>query len=263
MTVSESLGYGLMGFGPALSMFALTIARHPSRVVVLLVSSFSWLLSLLLSSIAWFVLSPLGLPLVAAMALAVLFQEGARLATLHALRKVDHALKLAALAGDAQLVRSRATLAYASGLGFGIASGACSLLNALADVAEAGVPHGVQDVMESVPDSFFLTSALTTGALTVLHTLWSVVAFQALCLQSTALIAFAPAAHLFASGATLLYSRGQLGVPLAAIVGLLFLTAAVTFVVTGGRAGYAWSRQLDLARRDGSPEVSEEDTALE
>ncbi|KAL3207854.1 hypothetical protein MRX96_039499 [Rhipicephalus microplus] len=92
MTASECLGYGLMGFGPALSMFALTIARHPSRVVVLLLSSFSWTLSLLLSSLAWFVLSPLGSSLDVVVAIAVLFQEGARLATLQALRKADHSL---------------------------------------------------------------------------------------------------------------------------------------------------------------------------
>ncbi|KAH6939842.1 hypothetical protein HPB50_021887 [Hyalomma asiaticum] len=260
MTASESLGYGLMGFGPALSMFALTIARHPSRVVVLLLSSFSWLLSLLLSSLAWFALSPLDSPLVVTMVVAVLLQEGARLATLQALRKADHSLKLAALAGDAQLARSRAALAYASGLGFGVASGACSLLNSLADIAEAGVPPGVAGVAMSVPESFVLASAVTTGVLTVLHTLWSVVAFQALCLQSTALTAFPPVAHVFASGATLLYSRGHFGVPLAAIVGLLFLTAAVTFVVTGGQAGPAWSR-LCPARGGGSPEGSEYEAA--
>lgn len=107
-----------------------------------------------------------------------------------------------------------------------------------------------------LPESFILTAALTTGMLTVLHTLWSVVSFQALCLQSTLLIAFPPVAHMFASGATLLYSHGHFGVPLAAIVGLLFLTAAVAFVVTGGQAGRAWSR-LGLARGSSSPEGSE------
>ncbi|XP_075723834.1 gamma-secretase subunit Aph-1-like [Rhipicephalus microplus] len=260
MTASESLGYGLLGFGPALSMFALTIARHPSRVVVLLLSSFSWILSLLLSSLAWFVLSPLGSSLDVIVAIAVLFQEGARLATLQALRKVDHSLKLAALAGDAQLARSRAALAYASGLGFGVASGACSLLNPLADIADAGVPPGVAGTAKSIPESFILASALTTGILTVLHTLWSVVAFQALCLQSTLLIAFPLVAHMFASGATLMYSRGHFGIPLAAIVGLLFLTAAVAFVVTGGQAGRAWSR-LGHAQGSSSPEGSEHETA--
>ncbi|KAL3207849.1 hypothetical protein MRX96_039494 [Rhipicephalus microplus] len=223
MTASESLGYGLMGFGPALSMFALTIARHPSRVVVLLLSSFSWILSL-------------------------------------ALRKADHSLKLAALAGDAQLARSRAALAYASGLGFGVASGACSLLNPLADIADAGVPPGVTGTAKSIPESFIQASALTTGILTVQHTLWSVVAFQALCLQSTLLIAFPLVAHMFASGATLMYSHGHFGVSLAAIVGLLFLTAAVAFVVTGGQAGRAWSR-LGLAQGSSSPEGSEHETA--
>ncbi|KAL3207859.1 hypothetical protein MRX96_039503 [Rhipicephalus microplus] len=238
MTASESLGYGLMGFGPALSMFALTIARHPSRVVVLLLSSFSWILSLLLSSLAWFVLSPLGSSLDVVVAIAVLFQEGARLATLHALRKADHSLKLAALAGDAQLARSRAALAYASGLGFNVASGACSLLNPLADIADAGVPPGVAGTAKSIPESFSLASALTTGILTVLHTL----------------------THVRPSGATLMYSRGNFGVPLAAIVGLLFLTAAVAFVVTGGQAGRAWSR-LGLAQGSSSPEGSEHETA--
>ncbi|KAL3207837.1 hypothetical protein MRX96_039482 [Rhipicephalus microplus] len=238
MTASESLVYGLMGFGPALSMFALTIARHPSRVVVLLLSYFSWILSLLLSSFA------LGHP------------------TRHpmALRKADHSLKLAALAGDAQLAGSRTALAYASGLGFGVASGACSLLNPLADIADAGVPPGVAGTTKSIPESFILASALTTGILTVRHTLWSVVAFQALCLQSTLLIAFPLVAHVFASRATLMYSRKHFGVPLAAIVGLLFLTAAVAFVVTGGQAGRAWSR-LGLAQGSSSPEGSEHQTA--
>ncbi|KAL1481122.1 hypothetical protein MTO96_050447, partial [Rhipicephalus appendiculatus] len=111
-----------------------------------------------------------------------------------------------------------------------------------------------------VPESFLLASALTTGILTVLHTLWSVVAFQALCLQSTLLIAFSPVAHMFASGATLMYSRGHFGVPLAVIVGLLFLTAAVAFAVTGGQAGRAWSR-LGLARGSSSPEDSEYEAA--
>ncbi|KAL3207850.1 hypothetical protein MRX96_039495 [Rhipicephalus microplus] len=112
----------------------------------------------------------------------------------------------------------------------------------------------------SIPESFILASALTTGILTVLHTLWSVVAFQALCLQSTLLIAFPLVAHVFASGATLMYSRGHFGVPLAAIVGLLFLTAAVAFVVTGGQAGRAWSR-LGLAQGSSSPEGPEHGTA--
>ncbi|XP_077512430.1 gamma-secretase subunit Aph-1-like [Amblyomma americanum] len=241
MTFYECLGYGLMGFGPALCMFALTIARHPSRVVVLLVSSFGWLLSLLLSSLAWLALSPLGAPLALGAAVAVFFQEAARLMTLRALRRVDRALNLAALAGAAQLARSRAGLAYASGLGFGVASGACSLLNVLADAAKTGAPPGLRGITDSVPDSFFLVSALTTNVLVLLHTLWSVISFQALWTRNRALLAFAPVAHVFASGLTLLYSRGDYGVPLAALVGVLLITAAMAFTVAGGRPGPVWT----------------------
>lgn len=192
MTVYECLGYGLMGFGPALSMFALTISQHPSRVVILLVSSFGWLLSLLLSSLAWLALSPLGAHLALGVALAVFFQEAARLMTLRGLRRMDKRLNLAALTGPAQLARSRAGLAYASGLGFGVASGACSLLNVLADAAKMGAPPGLQGITESVPYSFFLVSALTTSVLVVLHTLWSVISFQAMWMRNPVLLAYAP-----------------------------------------------------------------------
>ncbi|XP_077489641.1 uncharacterized protein LOC144100628 [Amblyomma americanum] len=61
-----------------------------------------------------------------------------------ALRRVDKALSLAAQQGTAQLARSRAGLAYASGLAVGVASGACALLNVLAEAPEMGATPGLQ-----------------------------------------------------------------------------------------------------------------------
>ena len=53
MTAFTFFGCALTAYGPALSLFLITIASDPVKIIILILSAFFWLLSLLLSSILW------------------------------------------------------------------------------------------------------------------------------------------------------------------------------------------------------------------
>lgn len=78
MTVLEFWGCALITFGPAIAMFSLTVAHDPIKVILLISSSFFWLLSFLLVAICWAVISSYCDYLIIGAYLAVLSQEGFR-----------------------------------------------------------------------------------------------------------------------------------------------------------------------------------------
>ena len=53
MTAFTFFGCALTAYGPALSLFLITIASDPVKIIILILSAFFWLLSLLISSILW------------------------------------------------------------------------------------------------------------------------------------------------------------------------------------------------------------------
>ncbi|XP_040397480.1 uncharacterized protein LOC121062009 isoform X1 [Cygnus olor] len=55
MTLAVFFGCTFIAFGPALSLFLFTIARDPLRIIILIAGAFFWLVSLLLSSLIWFI----------------------------------------------------------------------------------------------------------------------------------------------------------------------------------------------------------------
>ncbi|XP_077553515.1 gamma-secretase subunit APH-1A-like [Haemaphysalis longicornis] len=238
MTLTQCVGYGLTGFGPAISVFALTIAPYPNRVVVMLVSAFGWLVSLVLSTVAWFLLyASFGLPLILGVTMSVLFQEVARMPVLKMLLRADWALNLCGAAGAVHHGRGMAALAYSSGLGFGLASGAASLLNVLAEASKLGAPLGLLGVTDKcmregvgiesdkgglhVPDSVFQMSAMTTCVLALLHTMWSVVSLEALRMRGAfPLLCLPPASHLIAFSTMFFYSSGKHGYPFYVLLAL-------------------------------------------
>ena len=57
MTVLSFFGCALTAYGPALSLFLFTIASDPVKIIILILSAFFWLLSLLLSSVLWLIVS--------------------------------------------------------------------------------------------------------------------------------------------------------------------------------------------------------------
>jgi gamma-secretase subunit APH-1 len=78
MGLVEFFGCLLLAFGPPASMFILTVANDPVRVIVLMTSAFFWLISLLLSSLLWYAVVPLRDKLAFALVFSVIFQEAFR-----------------------------------------------------------------------------------------------------------------------------------------------------------------------------------------
>lgn len=181
MTVAVFFGCTFIAFGPAISLFLFTIAQDPLRVIFLIAGAFFWLVSLLLSSLVWFITVQIsnknsatqqrGL-LIFGVVLSVLLQEAFRYGYYRLLKKANEGLL--ALSQEDTMPISMRQLAYVSGLGFGFMSGAFSVVNILSDSLGPGTVgiHGD-------PQHYFISSAFMTLAIILLHMFWGVVFFEA------------------------------------------------------------------------------------
>ena len=57
MTAFAFFGCAFTAYGPALSLFLFTIASDPVKIIILILSAFFWLLSLLFSSVLWLIVT--------------------------------------------------------------------------------------------------------------------------------------------------------------------------------------------------------------
>ncbi|XP_021002075.2 gamma-secretase subunit Aph-1 [Parasteatoda tepidariorum] len=244
MTVMEFFGCAMIAFGPCAAMLAITIARDPIRIIILISAAFFWLLSLLLSSILWNVVTPLKRNLSFGLVFSVIFQETFRLFFYKLLRKAEVGLKKVQEVGaDGAVVSSnRSTLAYVAGLGFGLMSGLFSLINVLADSVGPGTVG-----LNGDSHYFFITSAFTTLAFTLLHTFWGVIFFHALDNNSYLKIAFVCLSHLIVSSLTLL---NPLRLYLVSIIPAYVITI-VSAILAYQSAGGSWqSLMTSLSARN-------------
>ncbi|KAK2160660.1 hypothetical protein LSH36_128g02062 [Paralvinella palmiformis] len=148
-------------------------------MLVFLKSAFFWLVSLLLSSLWWFAVVPLREQLAFGLVFSVIFQEAFRLVFYVLIRKAEIGLKRVwreeAGGSTSALVNNKSLIAYVSGFGFGVISGAFSLVNVLADMTGPGTIG-----LHGNPQNFFITSAVLTLCFILLHTCWGVVFFNGL-----------------------------------------------------------------------------------
>lgn len=229
MTVVEFFGCTFFAFGPPLAMFIFTIATDPVRIIILIAAAFFWLLALLLSSLLWFIVVPLRNKLVFGLVFSVLFQEAFRYIIYRILRKAEGGLKKITDDSSAQITENKHILAYVSGLGFGIISGAFSLVNVVADAvgpATMGLKQG--------SEMFFITSAATTLCFILLHTFWSVIFFDALDSKNFAHLSWVVGSHMLVSCLTLLNYYEYYTATLIPAYVVLVLTGVLTFKVAGG-----------------------------
>ncbi|KAM9251387.1 gamma-secretase subunit Aph-1b-like [Cariama cristata] len=236
MTLAIFFGCTFIAFGPALGLFLFTIARDPLRIIILIAGAFFWLVSLLLSSLIWFIAVKASDPrdeplqkglLIFGVMFSVLLQEAFRFLYYKLLRKAIEGL--VALSEDGCSPISIQQMAYVAGVGFGLVSGTFSMINLLADALGPGTVgiHGDSQL-------YFLTSAFMTMVLIFLHTFWGILFFHGCehrCWwEITAVIVM----HLTVSGSTFcnpLY-MGSL-VPSY----LLMATAAIwAYLLSGGSA---------------------------
>ncbi|XP_007905945.1 gamma-secretase subunit Aph-1b [Callorhinchus milii] len=234
MTAAVFFGCTFIAFGPVFSLFLFTIAREPLRVIFLIAGAFFWLVSLLLSSFVWFIAVQMsnkknaslqkGL-LIFGVILSVLLQEIFRFAYYKLLKKANEGLL--AISREEVVPISIRQLAYVSGLGFGIMSGAFSVINILADSLGPGIVgiHGESPY-------YFLVSAFMTLAIILLHMFWGIIFFDACEKRKWWAVAAVVLSHLLVSSVTFVNPQYEGSLIPAYIV--LFVMGIWAFITAGG-----------------------------
>jgi len=235
MTVYTFFGCALTAYGTPLALFLLTICSDPVKIIILILSAFFWLLSLLFSAILWTAVVPLKEELAFGLVFSVLFQELFRLLIYLLLDKADSYLKKLTETEETQIFANKHILAYVVGLGFGLMSGAFSLVNVLA----ASLGPGTLG-FNGEPHNFFIVSALMTLCMVLLHTSWGVIFFSSLDSGTYWQTCFVILSHMFVSCLSLLNSHNSGAMyPATIIPSYLVLLVSITLAVrvAGGSLG--------------------------
>ncbi|XP_014217961.2 gamma-secretase subunit Aph-1 [Copidosoma floridanum] len=227
MTVMDFFGCALLAFGPPLTMFTFTIAVEPIRIIILIASTFFWLISLLLSSMLWYMITPLQKYLWTGILYSVTLQEIFRYLLYTVMRKAEKGLEKVT---TAHVSESRDVFAYVCGLGFGVMSGAFALVNVLADAIGPGTMGLYQG-----NEYFFLISAATTLCFILLHTFWGIIFFSACDEKNWFQVTWVVTSHMFVSFMTILNSYQLYAASLFTVYTILLVNTVFAFNVAGGR----------------------------
>lgn len=226
MTLLVFFGCALIAFGPAFAMFVLTVARDHQQVIVLIASAFFWLISLLISSIWWTIVSPLKTQLAFGITFSVIFQELLRFAYYKLIKKADEGL-LSMINHQTALRKHR--IAYVAGLGYGVMSGLFAMVNVLADITGPGSMG-----LHGDPQNFLIVSAFLTLCFVLLNTFWSVIWFDAWDNRKYVNILAVVVTHLFVSLMTLLNAQRQYVASLVCAYLTMVAMGGLAFKVAGG-----------------------------
>ncbi|XP_029431049.1 gamma-secretase subunit APH-1B [Rhinatrema bivittatum] len=234
MTAAVFFGCTFIAFGPALALYIFTIATDALRIIFLIAGAFFWLVSLLLSSLVWFIAMQIsqsdnarvqtGL-LIFGVVFSVLLQEVFRFAYYRLLKKANKGLMT--ISQEETMPISIRQLSYVSGLGFGIMSGVFSLVNILSD----SLGPGIVGIHGDSPQ-YFLASAFMTLAMVLLHIFWGIVFFDACEKKKWWALIVVIASHLLVSGLTFLNPQYERSLVPAYVV--LLLMAGWAFFSAGG-----------------------------
>lgn len=226
MTLLEFTGCTLTAFGPALSMFIITIMDDPVRVIILIASSFFWLLSLLLSSIVWFIF-PSKQQVWFGVVVSVLIQELFRYFLYLVLRKAECGLKR--FVTHSLVSNNKHMLSYVSGLGFGIMSGLFALINILAEVGGPGTMG-----LRGGYSAFCIISSIFTALSIFLHIFWGILFFHGLNTDNKNLISYVIISHLIVSEVTI-FNQYYYTLPLSIVLVITMGTGCYAFKTAGGQ----------------------------
>jgi anterior pharynx defective protein 1 len=209
MTLLMFIGCSLVAFGPALALFIMFISKSGQLVVLMIGSSFFWLVSILVSSIVWYIFVPLRTYFAFIIPFAVLLQEGMRWLFFKLYLKAERGLTMGSKSGVGiphTLDNFSASLAI--GLGFGLTHGVVMY----GSVLVAAIGPGSLFVPACPQISLFLLSAMFALAFITMHVLLSVISFDAFRLRDwkpfllkTSAIGFT---HLLIAYLTLLNQKG-------------------------------------------------------
>jgi len=227
MTLLEFTGCALTAFGPAMSMFIVTIMHDPVRVIILIASSFFWLLSLLLSSTVWFVF-PSKEQVWFGVFVSVLVQELFRYFLYLLLHKAERGLKR--FVAHSLVSSNKHSLSFVSGLGFGIMSGLFSLINILAEVGGPGTMG-----LRGGYSTFCIVSSIFTALTVLLHVFWGVLFFHGLNTDNKNIILYVLVSHVVVSEVTLFNQNNYYTLVLSIVSMITLGTGYYAFKTAGGQ----------------------------
>lgn len=219
-------GCTFIAFGPAFSMFTLTVSSDAQQVIVLISSAFFWLLSLLASSIIWTAVTPLKQYLAFSLVISVLVQELFRFLFWILLRRAEEGLLTMT---NSHSPLRKIYFHYVSGLGFGVMSGLFAMVNILAEITGPGTVG-----LNGENQHFAVISAFLTNCIILLHTFWGVIFFDGLDKKKWLYVGTVVLSHLAISVMTLLNKHQMYWPSLACGYTVLFITAIWSFFNVGG-----------------------------
>lgn len=219
MTLLEFYGCAMIALGPALSMFCLTVAQDPIKVILFITAAFCWLVSFVIVAICWACTKPFGKYLFIHAILSVIVQECFRYLFHTLVKKAQNALgkmiggeggtqnehddsvrpagqqqEVTTVDNNSKEFNYRISLSYVSGLGYGVMSGTFAIVNVLSD----SIGPGTIGLKGDSP-YFFIISAMTTLAFILLNVCWSVMMAGGIEKSDKKLLKIVVIAHLIAS----------------------------------------------------------------
>ncbi|XP_025774984.1 gamma-secretase subunit APH-1B [Puma concolor] len=195
--------------------------------------AFFWLVSLLFSSLFWFMARTITdnkdgpiqkYLLILGVLVSVLVQEMFRFAYYKLLKKANEGLR--SINPD-ETAPSMRLLAYVSGLGFGIMSGVFSFVNTLSD----SLGPGTVGIHGDSPQ-FFLNSAFMTLVIILLHVFWGIIFFDGCEKKKWSALLVVLLTHLLVSALT--FISPHYGINLVSTYIIVVLMGIWAFFVAGG-----------------------------
>jgi anterior pharynx defective protein 1 len=220
MTRIAFTGDVFIAFSPAFVVFVLAVCRDNRLVILSIGGAFSWMLSVLLASMFWYVVAPMQAARWFTVLWSVVFQELVRAGFCHLVFWTER--RLNAVAADKKgAFPNHLLIALAVGVGTGTVY---VLVNVVPVIWEALGPGTL--FAAACPSASLFTLAAIHGMLfSLLHMVLSVVAFVAYEFRRWLLIAVLWGAHFSASYVTLFNDpRAHCAGSIAAVVGVILAT---------------------------------------
>jgi anterior pharynx defective protein 1 len=220
MTALTAIGCALIAFGPVGALFFGTVASFPHQIILMILGAFYYLVAYLLTALTWLVVPWLwNIPIIPLFFGAPL-QELFRWLYYRTLKKVDNMLLLVS---DDKTELRKHKQAYVGGMGFGLMAGALSGINMIQLSGGPGTTGWLQYGSVSLPQSFFIITALTVMVYTFLHICWGVLWFDGFDKRHITKLALVLITHIAASLSTIANLFADKSITGPAVLGFQFL----------------------------------------
>jgi len=239
MTIPLFLGCLFVSFGPLMAIFCTLIARNDQMVILTAGSSFFWLLSVMITSVIWYVIPPMHGVYAASIFTAVIIQEVFRYVFYRLYVKAEKILKPRTGEISVSSISNRLYVSFAVGVGIAIIYNCLMYQSLLWDTMGPATLFSA-----SCPTvDLFIVNGLMALMFSIMNICQSIIAFDAYrqlkSRRGMAELAFVILTHFVASFSSLANTSGG-----SCIAGLI-LTLVLTMVTTAACIFLVKTQYLD------------------